>query len=106
MQYRFFNRTEIMIFFLLSLSGSGPFGGSCQIHGPIPPLTQSDSDEMTAVPDLDVGPSGIKSPILTNPAFSHSKCPPRVHRSCFCVQFIAEHTKMQEDSTKVHEYLS
>ncbi|KAM7362205.1 nicotinic acetylcholine receptor alpha4 isoform 2-T2 [Cochliomyia hominivorax] len=86
-----------------SLTGSGPFGGSCQIHGPIPPLTQSESDDMTAVPDLEVGPSGLKSPILTNPAFSHSKCPPRVHRSCFCVQFIAEHTKMQEDSTKVKE---
>ncbi|XP_075147158.1 nicotinic acetylcholine receptor alpha4 isoform X3 [Haematobia irritans] len=86
-----------------SLTATGPFGGSCQIHGPIPPLTQSESDDMTAVPDLEVGPSGIKSPILANAGFSHTKCPPRVHRSCFCVQFIAEHTRMQEDSTKVKE---
>lgn len=84
-----------------SLTTTGPFGGSCQIHGPIPSLTPSESVGMTAVPDLEVGPSGIKSPILTNPGFSHTKCPPRVHRSCFCVQFIADHTKMQEDSTKV-----
>ncbi|XP_059217653.1 acetylcholine receptor subunit alpha-like [Stomoxys calcitrans] len=86
-----------------SLTATGPFGGSCQIHGPIPPITQSESDDMTAVPDLEIGPSGIKSPILANPAFSHSKCPPRVHRSCFCVQFIAEHTRLLEDSTKVKE---
>uniref|UniRef100_T1GB09 Uncharacterized protein n=1 Tax=Megaselia scalaris TaxID=36166 RepID=T1GB09_MEGSC len=85
---------------------TGPFGGSCQIHGPIPPVPHSESDDLTAVPDLDMGPpSGIKSPILNNPAFSHNKCPPRVHRSCFCVRFIAEHTKMQEDSTKVLSFL-
>ncbi|XP_055852777.1 acetylcholine receptor subunit alpha-like isoform X2 [Episyrphus balteatus] len=87
-----------------SLTGTGPFGGSCQIHGPIPTLPQSGSNDLSAVPDLDMGPpTGIKSPIINNPAFSHSKCPPRVHRSCFCVRFIAEHTKMQEDSTKVKE---
>lgn len=91
----------IKIHYFYSLT-TGPFGGSCQIHGPIPPVPHSESDDLTAVPDLDMGPpSGIKSPILNNPAFSHSKCPPRVHRSCFCVRFIAEHTKMQEDSTKV-----
>jgi nicotinic acetylcholine receptor len=42
-----------------------------------------------------------KSPILNNPAFSHSNCPPQVHKSCFCVRFIAEHTRMLEESTKV-----
>ncbi|XP_062126666.1 acetylcholine receptor subunit alpha-like isoform X7 [Drosophila sulfurigaster albostrigata] len=86
-----------------SLTSTGPFGGSCQVHGPLPQLTHSSSEDLTAVPDLDIGNSGIRSPILNNPAFSHSKCPPRVHRSCFCVRFIAEHTKMQEDSTKVKE---
>ena len=35
------------------------------------------------------------------PGFSHSACPPEVHRTCFCVRFIAEHTRMLEDSTKV-----
>nr|XP_032296697.1 acetylcholine receptor subunit alpha-like isoform X3 [Drosophila virilis] len=89
--------------FETSLTSTGPFGGSCQVHGPLPQITHSSSDDLTAVPDLDSGNSGMKSPILKNPAFSHSKCPPRVHRSCFCVRFIAEHTKMQEDSTKVKE---
>ncbi|XP_026840208.1 acetylcholine receptor subunit alpha-like isoform X2 [Drosophila persimilis] len=86
-----------------SLTANGPFGGSCQVHGPLPTLTNCSSDDLAAVPDLDIGSSGIKSPILNNPAFSHSKCPPRIHKSCFCVRFIAEHTKMQEDSTKVKE---
>ncbi|XP_073848732.1 nicotinic acetylcholine receptor alpha4 isoform X2 [Musca autumnalis] len=89
--------------FETSLASTGPFGGSCQIHGLIPPLTQSESEDLPTVPDMEIGPSGIKSPILPNPVFSHNKCPPRVHRSCFCVQFISEHTRMQEDSTKVKE---
>lgn len=100
------------IFFLLFLNFSflatGPFGGSCQIHGPIP-MPQSESEELSTTPiDAEAGdhhPSGIKSPIIHNPpkppAFSHSYCPPEIHRSCFCVRFIAEHTKMQEDSIKV-----
>ncbi|EDV30135.2 uncharacterized protein Dana_GF23103, isoform A [Drosophila ananassae] len=85
-----------------SLTANGPFGGSCQVHGSLPPLTHCNSDEIGA-PDIDIMSSGMKSPILTNPAFSHSKCPPKIHKSCFCVRFIAEHTKMQEDSTKVKE---
>lgn len=89
------------IYLKFSLTSTGPFGGSCQVHGPLPQLTHSSSEDLTAVPDLEIGNTGIKSPILNNPAFSHSKCPPKVHRSCFCVRFIAEHTKMQEDSTKV-----
>ncbi|XP_037029709.1 acetylcholine receptor subunit alpha-like isoform X3 [Bradysia coprophila] len=84
-----------------SLTGTGPFGGSCQIHGPIP-LTQSESEDLSNLPD-DNGCDGIKSPIINNPAFSHQHCPPEIHRSCFCVRFIAEHTKLQEDSTKVKE---
>lgn len=90
-----------------SLSRCGPFGGSCQIHGSIP-MPQSESDDLSNIPDVDTGcgigvgrSSGIKSPIINNPAFSHSRCPPEVHRSCFCVRFIAEHTKLLEDSTKV-----
>lgn len=77
-----------------SLGEIGPFGGSCQIHGP-PALSHLGSD-------CDEPDGGIKSPgILLNPAFSHECCPPRMHKSCFCVRFIAEHTRMLEDSTKV-----
>ncbi|XP_041564446.1 uncharacterized protein LOC108150545 isoform X4 [Drosophila elegans] len=86
-----------------SLTANGPFGGSCQVHGPVLPLTHCSSDEIAAVPDIDTGSLRIKSPLLNNPAFSHSKCLPKIHKSCFCVRFIAEHTKMQEDSTKVKE---
>lgn len=86
--------------FIRSLTGTGPFGGSCQIHGPIP-LTQSESEDLSNLPD-DNGCDGIKSPIINNPAFSHQHCPTEIHRSCFCVRFIAEHTKLQEDSTKVN----
>ncbi|CAH1099603.1 unnamed protein product [Psylliodes chrysocephalus] len=81
------------------LADGGPFGGSCQIHGPLAsalPLSEAE--------ELDGGgggnENGIKSPVLCNPAYSHSRCPPEIHKSCFCVRFIAEHTKMLEDSTK------
>ncbi|KAI4459429.1 neurotransmitter gated ion channel [Holotrichia oblita] len=81
-----------------SLADGGPFGGSCQIHGPV--IRQQSECEDLAVTE---GETAIKSPVLRNPAFSHSKCPTEIHKSCFCVRFIAEHTKMLEDSTKVKE---
>ncbi|XP_068909163.1 acetylcholine receptor subunit alpha-like isoform X1 [Tenebrio molitor] len=81
-----------------SLEDGGPFGGSCQIHGPVA-VPHSESEEVPVEGDS----SGIKSPVLRNPAFSHTRCPPEIHKSCFCVRFIAEHTKMLEDSTKVKE---
>ncbi|XP_058445599.1 acetylcholine receptor subunit alpha-like isoform X5 [Malaya genurostris] len=90
-------------FQLHSLSGTGPFGGSCQIHGPLQ-VAHSESEDMSLSTAADTAvPSGIKSPVFKQPPFSHSSCPIEVHRSCFCVRFIAEHTKMLEDSTKVKE---
>ncbi|XP_039432340.1 acetylcholine receptor subunit alpha-like isoform X3 [Culex pipiens pallens] len=87
-----------------SLSGTGPFGGSCQIHGPALGMPHSESEELSLSTAADTAvPSGIKSPVLKHPPFSHSSCPVEMHRSCFCVRFIAEHTKMLEDSTKVKE---
>lgn len=85
---------------------TGPFGGSCQIHGPI----SMESEEITmSMSTLDVDPPPItqpdrvKSPIIKNPGYSHLHCPTELHRSCFCVRFIAEHTRMLEDSVKVKE---
>lgn len=78
----------------------GTFGGSCQIHGELP-LAASESESLPQLTDGREDASGLKSPIIKNPAYSHQYCPPEVHRSCFCVRFIAEHTKLQEDSTKV-----
>ncbi|XP_030764605.1 acetylcholine receptor subunit alpha-like [Sitophilus oryzae] len=87
-----------------NLADGGPFGSACQIHGPGMAITPAGSEDITESSALDNGDSGPKSPILLrNPAFSHSKCPPEIHKSCFCVRFIAEHTKMVEDSTKVKE---
>ncbi|KAJ8917132.1 hypothetical protein NQ315_012622, partial [Exocentrus adspersus] len=83
-----------------SLADGGPFGGSCQIHGPVA-MSPSEAEELAvSAPGGDTD-NGIKSPVLRNPAYSHSRCPPEIHKSCFCVRFIAEHTKMLEDSTKL-----
>ncbi|KAL0114664.1 hypothetical protein PUN28_011748 [Cardiocondyla obscurior] len=87
-----------------SLTDGARFGGSCLIHGPpLPPLPLHTECEDLSVSG-DAGIEEVKSPVLRSPpAFSHSRCPPEVHRSCICVRFIAEHTKMLEDSTKVKE---
>lgn len=83
------------------LAASNPFG--CQIHGP--PTSDADTDEVDcgelSHTEPDISGSGRKSPILTNPGYSHAYCPPEMHMSCFYVRFIAEHTKLLEDSTKV-----
>lgn len=86
------------------LAASNPFG-SCQIHGPTPLSPTSEPD--TEVVDCDgcgggeISGSGRKSPIMTNPGYSHDHCPQEMHMSCFYIRFIAEHTKLLEDSTKV-----
>ena len=101
----FLSTLRIFISFLCSLT-TGPFGGSCQIHGPI----SMESEEVTmSMSTLDVDPppvtqpDRVKSPIIKNPGYSHLHCPTELHRSCFCVRFIAEHTRMLEDSVKVKE---
>jgi hypothetical protein len=35
------------------------------------------------------------------PEFDHSGCSPALHKSCICVNFIAEHTRAKEIATKV-----
>ncbi|XP_073943089.1 acetylcholine receptor subunit alpha-like isoform X1 [Choristoneura fumiferana] len=74
------------------MSDSNRFGGSCVVHGSSEggALGAAAEEELSPVPDPP-------------PGFSHSSCPPEVHRTCFCVRFIAEHTRMLEDSTKVKE---
>ncbi|CAH0407436.1 unnamed protein product [Chilo suppressalis] len=76
---------------------SNRFGGSCMVHGStegggggLGCMTGPDDDTLSPVPDPP-------------PGFSHSACPPEVHRTCFCVRFIAAHTRMIEESTKVKE---
>lgn len=62
---------------------------------------------MSATLDVDppptTQPDRMKSPIMKNSGYSHQYCPVEIHRTCFCVRFIAEHTRMLEDSTKVKE---
>ncbi|KPI91299.1 Acetylcholine receptor subunit alpha-like [Papilio xuthus] len=75
---------------------SNRFGGSCVVHGSGEggalgvPGPGSEEEALSPVPDPP-------------PSFSHSACPPHMHKTCFCVRFIAEHTRMLEDSTKVKE---
>ncbi|KYM85822.1 Acetylcholine receptor subunit alpha-like protein [Atta colombica] len=85
-----------------SLTDGARFGGSCLIHGPPLPPLHTECEDLSV--SGDAGIEEVKSPALRSPpVFSHSRCPPEVHRSCICVRFIAEHTKMLEDSTKVKE---
>lgn len=90
-----------------NLVDGGPFGGSCQIHGPVVSGGVAGGGcggggGGGGGGEADGGDGdGDSSPVLRPPAFPHANCPPVVHRTCFCVRFIAEHTKMLEDSTKV-----
>ncbi|KAF9815902.1 hypothetical protein SFRURICE_009800, partial [Spodoptera frugiperda] len=87
------------------MGDSNRFGGSCLVHGSSDGgagpgaglagglaggLGNAEDETLSPVPDPP-------------PGFSHSACPPEVHKTCFCVRFIAEHTRMLEDSTKVKE---
>ena len=37
------------------------------------------------------------------PPYDHSNCSNHLHKSCACVNFIAEHTKVREEATKVND---
>ncbi|KAJ2951921.1 hypothetical protein O0L34_g4173 [Tuta absoluta] len=81
--------------YLNSGMDSNRFGGSCMVHG---------SSDGGALASGGMTEDEALSPVPDPPpGFSHSSCPPEVHKTCFCVRFIAEHTKMIEDSTKVKE---
>ncbi len=47
-------------------------------------------------------PLGVDSPAASMfPPYDHSNCSEQLHKSCACVNFIAEHTKAREEATKV-----
>ena len=53
-----------------------------------------------SVPELRASPHRLPSRGHT-PPFDHAGCSPAMHKSCVCVNFIAEHTRAKEDATKV-----
>lgn len=74
--------------------------GGCRVHGGGYP--SHDGSTESWLPD-DAVP--LPSPLLSKPSISCSNrnCIPdvHVHRACAGVRFIARHTRLQEDSTKV-----
>ncbi|CAG7672464.1 unnamed protein product [Allacma fusca] len=73
--------------------------GGCRLHGGFPSY---DGSTESWLPD-DMLP--LPSPLIpknTAPC-SNRTCVPDVHRACAGVRFIARHTRIQEDSTKVKE---
>ncbi|KAJ8733272.1 hypothetical protein PYW08_001570 [Mythimna loreyi] len=86
------------------MGDSNRFGGSCLVHGSseggVGPGAGLAGGLAGGLAAEDETLSPVPDP---PPGFSHSACPPEVHKTCFCVRFIAEHTRMLEDSTKVKE---
>lgn len=88
---------------------STTFGSSCRIHGPFVMSHSTETEEITE----EMLDNGINSghgihggssggiPVIADPTFSHVDCPLEMHRSCLYVRFIAEHTRMLQESTKV-----
>ncbi|KAK3885344.1 hypothetical protein Pcinc_010423 [Petrolisthes cinctipes] len=89
----------IVFWSLLSRMTDGPFSTTCRIHGSSNihggPTTLPEDTYTLEDPD--------KSPTFR--PFQHTlpHCSPEVHRTCWCVNYIAEHTRLKEGSTKVKE---
>ena len=82
----------------------GPNNGGHRGHqpdnGPVgtrrrSPHSASVSSSPLASPVPPLGPA---------PPYDHSNCSDRMHKSCACVSFIAEHTKAREEATKVRYF--
>jgi len=101
------------------LAGCKPLIGECKLHGAsleIP--TESEEDEKVHFHEAG---SPLESPVApgspdcvspraasrgggaNTPPFDHTRCSPAMHKSCVCVNFIAEHTRAKEDATKAKE---
>ncbi|XP_040571340.1 acetylcholine receptor subunit alpha-like isoform X2 [Lepeophtheirus salmonis] len=107
------------------------FSSGCQVHGTSVIMDEDEEDEFNPIDvrsisadDDDLG--GLSSPLgnnnhlhssstgpplispppyereVNNP-FDHSNCSKNLHKSCACVNFIAEHTRAKEEATKVKE---
>lgn len=86
---------------------STTFGSSCRIHGPFAMSHSTDTEEITAeMLDNGINSSHSHIPIIADPNFSHADCPLEMHRSCLYVRFIAEHTRLLQDSTKVSGHVA
>lgn len=102
------------------MADGGPFLGGCKLHGTSLDVPDPDEDEKQHFHDssspLDSplptaspvrSPLANGSPRLTSrghtPTFDHSRCSSTMHKSCVCVNFIAEHTRAKEDATKAKE---
>ena len=113
------------------LSLDDPFFPGCRLHGMLPPGSDPDDPEDPDDDDgvdgddddeeeeedeeghalnplaLEGGGamlSGSPVPPLSSsqlPPYDHSSCSLQLHKSCACVNFIAEHTKAKEEATKV-----
>ena len=101
-----------------------PYLGACRLHGcslEIPPESETEDDKPPHFHDPGsplesplasrspcdgrADRAGVESPRLPSrghtPPFDHTRCSPAMHKSCVCVNFIAEHTRAKEDATKV-----
>jgi len=96
-------------------NGRSPYLSSCRLHGHEPtsdlgdkvfsPLESPHPPPSGSLPASPVEEGA--SPRLTSrghtPTFDHSGCSATMHRTCVCVNFIAEHTRAREDATKAKE---
>ena len=82
------------------LGPNGGHRGHQPDNGPVgtrrrSPHSASVSSSPLASPIPPLGPA---------PPYDHSNCSDRMHKSCACVSFIAEHTKAREEATKVRYF--
>ena len=72
-------------------------------HCPTSPL----GGRVLGLDDEDDSQSGSPEPPgPPAPPYDHSNCSNHLHKSCACVNFIAEHTKVREEATKVCSHLN
>ena len=104
------------------------YQGGCRVHGTSIVLPEDEDESQTLFPQpttngghrglvesmrrrtshsQSVRSSPLASPVPPlgpAPPYDHSNCSDRMHKSCACVNFIAEHTKAREEATKVKSF--
>lgn len=83
----------------------GPTESICRIHGYPSAGSRNNSisnrNDVTAHQEFLSGPSSNSRFAAPFQGPHHGRCTADLHRSCFCVRFIAEHTRTKEESLRV-----
>ena len=98
-------RFKIILLFRHYHEGGSLYSG-CELHGctdhHLPDHAEKEKELSPPAYSPPDSPDSRSPQRPATPPYDHSGCSALMHKSCICVNFIAEHTRAKEEATKVY----